>query len=50
VLGDDSSGDSEPHSTAIVIGKKTVLACAHSLALESDSSKKARKENLFCLC
>jgi len=25
VLGDDSSGESEPHSTAIVIGKKTVL-------------------------
>jgi hypothetical protein len=31
VLGDDLSG---PHSTAIIIGLKTVLACAHSLALE----------------
>jgi hypothetical protein len=51
VLGDDSSGESELHSTAIVIGKKTVLACAHSLALASDSSKKSTKrKSFFCLC
>jgi hypothetical protein len=51
VLGDDSSGESEPHITAIVIGKKTVLACTHSLALASDSSKKGTKRKiLFCLC
>lgn len=28
VLGDDEAG---PHSTAIVVGRRTILACAHSL-------------------
>lgn len=47
VLGDDSKGDSEPHSTAIAIGKKCVLACAHSLALIEDSSKRSTKTKKF---
>jgi hypothetical protein len=47
VVGDDSSGESDPHSTAFVIGKKTVLSCAHSLALASDSSKMSTRGKSF---
>ena len=36
VLGDDFNG---PHSTAIIVGRRTVLACAHSLELVSDPDK-----------
>lgn len=49
VLGDDSSGNSIPHSTAIAIGKRTVLTCAHSLVLTADPSKRStRKLSYFC--
>eukprot|EP01032_Pedospumella_encystans_P018924 gene18924-21527_t len=41
ILGDDVSG---PHSTAIIVGRKTVLACAHSLDLIKDDSKRHTKK------
>lgn len=47
VLGDDSKGFSEPHSTAIAVGKKAVLACAHSLALADDPSKRSTKRKSY---
>ena len=40
VLGDDQDG---PHSSAIIIGRRTVLACAHSLGLLVDKSQKNTK-------
>jgi hypothetical protein len=49
VLGDDSKGSSEPHSTAIAVGKKCVLACAHSLALIADASKRSTKSRQFLM-
>ena len=42
VLGDDVSG---PHSTAIIIGRKTVVACAHSLDLVVDESGRSTRSN-----
>jgi hypothetical protein len=36
ILGDDVDG---PHSSAIIIGRKTVLACAHSLGLVIDKKR-----------
>ena len=36
VLGDDIYG---PHSTAIIVGRRTVIGCAHSLSLVEDESK-----------
>lgn len=47
ILGDDING---PHSTAIIVGRKTVLACAHSLDLVEipvikDESKRNTKRN-----
>jgi hypothetical protein len=36
MLGDDVDG---PHSSAIIIGRKTVLACAHSLGLVMDKKR-----------
>lgn len=42
VLGDDSEGGrSVAHSTAIAVGRKTILACAHSLKLVDNPSKRA---------
>lgn len=40
VLGDDQDG---PHSSAIIIGRRTVVACAHSLGLLIDESKRNTK-------
>lgn len=42
VLGDNEYG---PHSTAIIIGSRTVIACAHSLGLLIDKSHKNTKSN-----
>jgi hypothetical protein len=42
VLGDDVSG---PHSTAIIVGSRTVVACAHSLDLLLDDSYRNTKTN-----
>jgi hypothetical protein len=42
VLGDDISG---PHSTAIIVGSRTVVACAHSLDLLIDDSHRNTKSN-----
>ena len=39
IFGDDISG---PHSTAVIIGRNTVLACAHSLVLVPDADRKTR--------
>jgi hypothetical protein len=36
VIGDDHDG---PHSSAIIIGRRTVVACAHSLGLLVDKSQ-----------
>ena len=47
VLGDDSDGYSNPHSTAIAVGKKAVLACAHSLALVDDPTKRSTKRKSY---
>lgn len=41
ILGDDISG---PHSTAIIVGRRTVLACAHSLDLIIDDTKRNTKK------
>jgi len=49
VLGDDSKGHSEPHSTAIAIGRKCVLGCAHSLALVADLSRRSSKSRQFLM-
>jgi hypothetical protein len=35
VLGDDISG---PHSTAVIVGRNTILACAHSLDIVQDAT------------
>lgn len=40
VLGDEQDG---PHSSAIIIGRRTVVACAHSLGLLIDTSKRKTK-------
>lgn len=40
VLGDDQDG---PHSSAIIVGRRTVVACAHSLGLLIDESKRNTK-------
>jgi len=42
VLGDNISG---PHSTAIIVGSKTIVACAHSLDLLIDDSHRNTKSN-----
>jgi hypothetical protein len=44
ILGDDISG---PHSTAITVGRKTVLACAHSLELVPDPDKSDKRRLIF---
>jgi len=44
VLGDDQEG---PHSSAIIIGRRTVVACAHSLGLLIDPSKKNTKGTTY---
>lgn len=45
VLGDDVIG---PHSTAIIVGRKTVIGCAHSLGLvtDPDTSDSRRMKHL----
>lgn len=43
ILGDDSTGNSIPNSTAIAIGKRTVLTCAHSLVVVEDPSKRSTR-------
>jgi hypothetical protein len=43
VLGDDSEGSSKPRSTAIAVGKRTVLACAHSLNMAPDPKKRCKQ-------
>lgn len=40
VLGDNITG---PHSTAIIVGRKTIVACAHSLDLITDENKRNTK-------
>lgn len=51
VLGDDYPDDNGhptgPHSTAIALGPKAVLCCAHSLALIPDSSKRTTKTTQY---
>jgi hypothetical protein len=42
VLGEDVSG---PHSTAIIVGSRTVVACAHSLNTIRDESHRNTKSN-----
>lgn len=42
VLGDNVSG---PHSTAIIVGGRTVVACAHSLDLLVDDTHRNTKSN-----
>jgi hypothetical protein len=39
VLGDDQDG---PHSSAIIVGRRTVVACAHSLGLKVRGIPKPR--------
>ena len=41
ILGDRD----EPHSTAIIVGRKTVVACAHSLGVVLDESARRSKSN-----
>jgi hypothetical protein len=41
MLGDDNDG---PHSTAIIVGRRAVLACAHSLNLIVDDTRKSTKK------
>jgi hypothetical protein len=43
VLGDASG----PHSTAIIVGLKTVVACAHSLSFVRDESKRSAKSKKY---
>lgn len=48
VLGDDSEGGrSVAHSTAIAVGRKTILACAHSLKLVDDPSKRVSRNKPY---
>jgi hypothetical protein len=51
VLGDDYPDDlgnpTGPHSTAIAVGRKAVLCCAHSLALIVDPGKRASKTTQY---
>lgn len=44
VLGDATG----PHSTAIIVGSNCVLACAHSLNVEMDDTKRSTKKKSFC--
>lgn len=44
VLGDDIEG---PHSTAIAIGKRSILGCAHSLSLTEDPVKRSTKRKQY---
>ncbi len=41
ILGDDQDG---PHSSAIIIGRKTVIGCAHSLGLLIDDTQSNTKK------
>lgn len=51
VLGDDYPNDTGnatgPHSTAIALGPKAVLCCAHSLALVADPNKRQTKTTQY---
>jgi hypothetical protein len=46
ILGDDEEG---PHSTAIIVGRRTVIACAHSLGLLVDKTKKSSRTTSYCV-
>jgi hypothetical protein len=44
VRGDDISG---PHSTAIIVGRKTIVACAHSLDLLVDDGRNTKSNTHY---
>ena len=44
VLGDDQDG---PHSSAMIVGRRTVLACAHSLGLLADEAERSTKSKTY---